>query len=58
MNHHDYAAALFSNKERDITWQNPLALGEVSVVVETKLLKHFVAVYKGLSSTGKAGRLS
>lgn len=35
MDHHDYAAALFSNKERDVAWLSPLALGEVSVVAAT-----------------------
>lgn len=35
MDHHDYAAALFRIKERDVAWISPLALGEVSVVVTT-----------------------
>lgn len=33
MNHQDYAAVLFSNKEGDIAWLSPLALGEVSAVI-------------------------
>lgn len=35
MDHRDYAAALFSNKEMKVAWLSPLALGEVSVVVAT-----------------------
>lgn len=39
MNPHDYSVALFICKERDIAWLNPWALGKVSVMGETKLLK-------------------
>jgi len=45
MNHHAYAAALFSSRERDIAWLSLLALGEVSVVVETKMPKQPYCCY-------------